>query len=157
MLVPARAASRLLVQALGYRPDTLAGPVSGAPYLRVALRAGTGLGEVVVTDLAPAYSSLTPANVQTISGRDLTKSACCNLAESSETNASVEITTADAVSGAKQIQLLGLDGSYSLLTADNQPVLRTAVQKTGYDADARAYNRLPDCCKKTNAVHQARH
>ena len=36
--------------------------------------------------------------------------------------------------------------------------LRTAVQKTGYDADeltadARAYNRLPDCCKKTNAVH----
>ena len=37
-------------------------------------------------------------------------------------------------------------------------VLRTAVQKTGYDADeltadARAYNRLPDCCKKTNAVH----
>ncbi|OGX81468.1 MerP protein [Hymenobacter lapidarius] len=36
--------------------------------------------------------------------------------------------------------------------------LSTAVQKTGYDADqkpadARAYNRLPDCCKKTNAVH----
>ena len=36
--------------------------------------------------------------------------------------------------------------------------LRTAVQTTGYDADdltadARAYNRLPDCCKKTNAVH----
>ena len=36
--------------------------------------------------------------------------------------------------------------------------LSTAVQKTGYDADeltadTRAYNRLPDCCKKTNAVH----
>ncbi|MBU6122204.1 heavy-metal-associated domain-containing protein [Hymenobacter siberiensis] len=36
--------------------------------------------------------------------------------------------------------------------------LRTAVQKTGYDADeltadARAYNRLPDCCKKTNPTH----
>ena len=36
--------------------------------------------------------------------------------------------------------------------------LRTAVQKTGYDADGlsadtRAYNRLPDCCKKTNAIH----
>ncbi len=36
--------------------------------------------------------------------------------------------------------------------------LSAAVQKTGYDADqkpadARAYNRLPDCCKKTNAVH----
>jgi copper chaperone CopZ len=40
--------------------------------------------------------------------------------------------------------------------------LRAAVQKTGYDADeltadARAYNRLPDCCKKTNAVHSDAH
>ena len=52
---------------------------------------------VVVTDRAPAYSSLTPANVQVISARDLTKSACCNLAESFETNASVEVTTSDAV------------------------------------------------------------
>ena len=131
---PARAASRVVVQALGYRPDTLAVPMSGAPYLRVALRAGAELGEVVVTDRAPAYSSLTPANVQMISGRDLTKSACCNLAESFETNASVEVTTSDAVSGAKQIQLLGLDGSYSLLTVDNQPALRglAAPYRLGY-------------------------
>lgn len=131
---PARAASRLVVQALGYRPDTLAVPVNGAPYLRVALRAGAELGEVVVTDRAPAYSSLTPANAQLISSRDLTKSACCNLAESFETNASVEVTTSDAVSGAKQIQLLGLDGSYSLLTVDNQPALRglAAPYRLGY-------------------------
>ena len=131
---PARAASRLVVQALGYRPDTLAVPATGAPYLRVALRAGPALGEVTVTARGPAYSGLTPANVQVISGRDLTKSACCNLAESFETNASVEVTTSDAVSGAKQIQLLGLDGSYSLLTVDNQPALRglAAPYRLGY-------------------------
>ena len=131
---PARAASRLLVQALGYRSDTLAVPATGAPYLRVALRAGQELGEVTVTARATAYSALTPANVQVISARDLTKSACCNLAESFETNASVEVTTSDAVSGAKQIQLLGLDGSYSLLTVDNQPALRglAAPYRLGY-------------------------
>ena len=131
---PARAASRLVVQALGYRPDTLAVPVVGSPYLRVALRAGQQLGEVTVTARASAYSALTPANVQVISARDLTKSACCNLAESFETNASVEVTTSDAVSGAKQIQLLGLDGSYSLLTVDNQPALRglAAPYRLGY-------------------------
>ena len=131
---PARAASRLVVQALGYRPDTLAVAATGAPYLRVALRAGQELGEVTVTARGPAYSSLTPANVQVISSRDLTKSACCNLAESFETNASVEVTTSDAVSGAKQIQLLGLDGSYSLLTVDNQPALRglAAPYRLGY-------------------------
>jgi outer membrane receptor for ferrienterochelin and colicin len=131
---PARVASRLVVQALGYQPDTLAVPATGVPYLRVALRAGAELGEVTVTDRAPAYSSLTPTNTQVITARDLTKSACCNLAESFETNAAVEVTTSDAVSGAKQIQLLGLDGSYSLLTVDNQPALRglAAPYRLGY-------------------------
>ena len=131
---PVRAASRLVVQALGYRADTLAVAPTGAPYLRVALRAGSELNEVVVTDRAPAYSSLTPTNTQLITARDLTKSACCNLAESFETNAAVEVTTSDAVSGAKQIQLLGLDGSYSLLTVDNQPALRglAAPYRLGY-------------------------
>ena len=131
---PARAAARLVVQALGYRADTLAVAPTGAPYLRVALRAGSELNEVVVTDRAPAYSSLTPTNTQLITARDLTKSACCNLAESFETNAAVEVTTSDAVSGAKQIQLLGLDGAYSLLTVDNQPALRglAAPYRLGY-------------------------
>ena len=134
LLRPARAAGRLVVQALGYRADTLAVAATGAPYLRVALAAGQALAEVTVTARGPAYSGLTPANVQVISSRDLTKSACCNLAESFETNASVEVTTSDAVSGARQIQLLGLDGSYSLLTVDNQPALRglAAPYRLGY-------------------------
>lgn len=131
---PARAAGRLVVQALGYRPDTVAVAATGSPYLRVGLRPGLALGEVTVTTRAPAYSAITPANTQVISARDLTKSACCNLAESFETNAAVEVTTSDAVSGAKQIQLLGLDGAYSLLTVDNQPALRglAAPYRLGY-------------------------
>ena len=120
---PARAeASRLIINALGYRADTVA--VTGTPYVRVALRPGTELGEVKVEGRAVAYSALTPTNTQVITSRDLTKSACCNLAESFETNVAVEVSTTDAVSGAKQIQLLGLDGAYSLLTVDNLPALR---------------------------------
>ncbi len=131
---PARAATRVVAQALGYAPDTLAVAAAGSPYLRAALRPGAALGEVTVITRAPAYSALTPTNTQVISSRDLTKSACCNLAESFETNAAVEVTTADAVSGAKQIQLLGLDGAYSLLTIDNQPALRglAAPYRLGY-------------------------
>ena len=64
----------------------------------------------------------------------------------------------------KGVQSASLDVPSKVLTvtyrADKTTpeALRTAVQKTGYDADdltadARAYNRLPDCCKKTNAVH----
>lgn len=64
----------------------------------------------------------------------------------------------------KGVQTASLDVPSKVLTVAYRPdkttpaALRTAVQKTGYDADdqtaeARAYNRLPDCCKKTNAVH----
>ncbi|UOG76312.1 heavy-metal-associated domain-containing protein [Hymenobacter tibetensis] len=64
----------------------------------------------------------------------------------------------------KGVQAAVLDVPTQVLTVTYRPekttpeALRTAVQKTGYDADAqpadeRAYNKLPDCCKKTNAVH----
>ncbi|TYZ07631.1 TonB-dependent receptor [Hymenobacter lutimineralis] len=122
---PAQAGTgRLIVNFLGYRADTLVVGAEGAPFLRVALRRATELAEVKVEGRTQAYSALTPTNSQVITSRDLTKSACCNLAESFETNAAVEVSTTDAVSGAKQIQLLGLDGAYSLLTVDNQPALR---------------------------------
>ncbi|AII50789.1 heavy-metal-associated domain-containing protein [Hymenobacter sp. APR13] len=64
----------------------------------------------------------------------------------------------------KGVQAAVLDVPSQVLTVSYRPdkttpaALRSAVQKTGYDADsqpaeARAYDRLPDCCKKTNAVH----
>jgi copper chaperone CopZ len=64
----------------------------------------------------------------------------------------------------KGVQSANLDVPSQVLTvtyrADktNEAALRTAIQKTGYDADkevadARAYDRLPDCCKKTMGVH----
>jgi periplasmic mercuric ion binding protein len=64
----------------------------------------------------------------------------------------------------KGVQSASLDVPSKVLTVTYRPdkttpaALRTAVQKTGYDADevtadARAYDRLPECCKKTNSTH----
>jgi mercuric ion binding protein len=64
----------------------------------------------------------------------------------------------------KGVQSATLDVPSKVLTVTYRtdkttaPALRTAVQKTGYDADelpadARAYTRLPECCKKTSAAH----
>ncbi|MBC6988601.1 heavy-metal-associated domain-containing protein [Hymenobacter sp. BT491] len=68
----------------------------------------------------------------------------------------------------KGVQEANLDVPSKVLTVTYRPdktnpdALRAAVQRTGYDADdkpadARAYNRLPDCCKKTNNVHTDAH
>jgi outer membrane receptor for ferrienterochelin and colicins len=69
------------------------------------------------TYVAPAN----PFGTQIITGREFLKSACCNLSESFETNPSVDVSYNDAVTGSKQIQLLGLSGIYTQLTVENLP------------------------------------
>ncbi|MCX2740175.1 TonB-dependent receptor [Pontibacter anaerobius] len=112
----------VIVTYIGYTPDTV--EVSGKSQVTLSLSQASGLKEVVIEGEVERHSALTPTQTEIITSRDLEKSACCNLAESFETNASVEVSTTDAVSGAKQIQMLGLDGSYTLLTTDNVPALR---------------------------------
>lgn len=62
--------------------------------------------------------------VETISAAGLCKMACCNLAESFENSASVTVGYSDAVTGARQIRLLGLSGIYTQMLDENRPVMR---------------------------------
>jgi outer membrane receptor for ferrienterochelin and colicin len=66
-------------------------------------------------------NSLDAQKFQTLTEKELCKAACCSLAESFETNASVDATYTDAITGTRQIKMLGLDGGYCLLLADNIP------------------------------------
>ena len=63
-------------------------------------------------------SAINTLNIQTLSAGELEKAACCNLSESFSTNATVDVNFTDAVSGAKQIQMLGLDGVYAQITQE---------------------------------------
>ena len=63
-------------------------------------------------------------NVEHVTERELLKAACCNLSESFETNPTVNVAYKDAVTGAKEIQLLGLGGIYSQLLTENIPNMR---------------------------------
>ena len=65
-----------------------------------------------------------PLQIQKISSKELQKAACCNLSESFETNATVDVSFTDAISGAKQIKMLGLDGIYTQITQENVPLIR---------------------------------
>ncbi|MFM8771887.1 MAG: TonB-dependent receptor plug domain-containing protein, partial [Candidatus Kapaibacterium sp.] len=65
-----------------------------------------------------------PIRKEVISRSDLNKAACCSLAESFEKNPSVEVSFSDAVSGAKQIQLLGLRGIYTQFLVEAVPLIR---------------------------------
>lgn len=62
---------------------------------------------------------------------ELRKAACCNLSESFETNASVDVAFTDAVTGTKQIEMLGLSGKYSLIQRENIPLIRGLNSSSG--------------------------
>ena len=70
-------------------------------------------------------------NSQTISSTELLRAACCNLGESFETNPSVDVSYSDAATGAKQIKLLGLSGTYVQMLTENIPNFRGAASPYG--------------------------
>ncbi len=67
-----------------------------------------------------------------IDSKELRKAACCNLSESFETNASVDVSFADAVTGTKHIEMLGLAGRYALIQRENIPFARGINASTGF-------------------------
>ena len=73
----------------------------------------------------------TAHSVDIISSAELKKAACCNLGESFTTNPSVDVSYNDAATGARQIRLLGLSGSYVQMLTENVPAFRGAAAPFG--------------------------
>ena len=72
-----------------------------------------------------------PIRTEVISSAGLHKMACCTLAESFENSASVTVGYSDAVTGARQIRLLGLSGVYTQMLDENRPVMRGLASPFG--------------------------
>lgn len=87
--------------------------------------------EVAARQKAQYVSALEALHVEHITGEALRRCACCSLAESFETNASVDVAYADAVTGAKQIELLGLSGLYTQMMTENMPNFRGLASTFG--------------------------
>lgn len=125
-------ARKLVVSFIGFNSDTL----DIAPeqeYIDIVLNEGVELQEVSVVGrklgLQKVRSSV--ANADLISADELCRAACCNLGESFVTNPSVDVNYSDAATGAKQIRLLGLSGTYVQMLTENIPNFRGASAAYG--------------------------
>ena len=115
----------LAVAALGYDNDTLV-VAEDVHFVEFFLKSQNYLQEAVVVarDQGNFLSKMTPVKTEVISAAGLCKMACCNLAESFENSASVTVGYSDAVTGARQIRLLGLSGIYTTMLDENRPIMR---------------------------------
>lgn len=137
LILPKELPDTLVISAMGYYSDTLVVDKKDRFIaLNITLYSDQLLPEVVVSHKKATHSisRLKTLHVEEIGAGELRKAACCNLSESFETNASVDVNITDAVSGAKKIQMMGLDGVYTQIQMENIPYLRGLESSFGLNS-----------------------
>lgn len=112
--------------ATGFAMDSLVLQQPPTAWLRIVLEPSTELrtAEVVERQQTTQLTTRTLLNTEAIGRGELKRAACCDLSESFESNATVDVSFGDAVSGTKAIRMLGLDGKYAQMSAENVPFIR---------------------------------
>ncbi len=145
---------KMVISFLGYTSDTIAINPSET-HLDIKMSTGNkALNGVVITgDMGSSYiSKLNARTVQVVTTAELYRAACCNLSESFETNASVDVSYSDALTGAKQIQLLGLSGIYSQIQTENIPSIRGMASAYGLNYIPGSWMESIQISKGTSSV-----
>ena len=132
-IMPVKTTNRLVASFVGCHNDTI--EVVDRKPLTVVLIDEAVLDEVTITERKQGVlkSRTSAFDTQTIGTEELCRAACCNLSEAFETNASVDVAYSDAATGAKQIRLLGLSGTYVQLIQENTPAVRGLAQNFGLE------------------------
>jgi hypothetical protein len=123
--IPRAGTSSLLVFSyIGEPSDSV--DMRGQREIQIVLGGGFELQPIEITykKKATSYSFLTPVKVQLLGEGELAKAACCNLSESFETTPSIDVSVTDAITGTRQIEMLGLSGANMLISRENIPDIR---------------------------------
>jgi len=125
IIEPTAYPANLIVSFIGYQSDTIT-INSYRKSIKIELKSQVGLEEFQITEKQSStfINTVDPLRIETLTTKELAKAACCNISESFETNASVDVNFTDAASGTKKIQMLGLDGIYTQIQYENLPLIR---------------------------------
>ncbi len=115
---------RLVASAIGFATDTIRVERSGEVPINLSSVIELRPTEVIQRQAGTTMSLRDTQGTERIGAKELKRAACCDLSESFESNATVDVSYSDAVSGAKQIRMLGLDGKYAQISVENIPFIR---------------------------------
>lgn len=134
-LEPSPAHTRMAVSYIGFatlkfNPDTVQWP-----YTITLIENGKDLDAVEVTarDKGSFVSTLSARNVESLTSKELRKAPCCTLAESFENSPVVDLQYGDPLTGRREIRMLGLRGSYTLLTLEKRPLFTGLASPYAFD------------------------
>jgi len=122
----------LVISYIGFSSDTL--KLKSSPIIHfLKPDDSNSLNEVTVQKKRKTIqkSYLAAQNIMKVSSEELLKAACCNLSESFETNPTIDVNFSDALTGTKQIKILGLESPYLMISEENIPMIRGASQAYG--------------------------
>ena len=131
--IPSSASSnKLIFKFIGFKQDTIE-IGDNKKYNHLMVVDNSQLDEVVVNKRKKTIqkSYFKTQNIINVSSDELLKAACCNISESFETNPSIDVSYSNAVTGVKQVKMLGLESPYLLITEENIPMIRGASQVYG--------------------------
>lgn len=125
IIEPTKYPATLIVSFIGYQSDTIT-LKSYQKTISIKLKSALSLDEFQITERrsGTTINTIGALRIETLGTKELAKAACCNISESFETNASVDVNFTDAASGTKKIQMLGLDGIYTQIQYENLPLIR---------------------------------
>ena len=105
--------AKLIFSFVGTKNDTIV-VESGASLIKHRLSESILIEGIEITEEKAAFnmSAISTVNTESINRKVLKKAACCNLSESFETTAAVDVVLNDAITGTRKIQMLGLEGIY---------------------------------------------
>ena len=151
-LEPVKSTNLLVTSFMGFHNDTT--EVTAHSELTIVLVSDLLLEEVDIVErkMAVLRSRISPLTTETLTGEALCMAACCNLSESFETSASVDVAYSDAATGAKQIRLLGLSGTYVQLLTENTPNIRGLAQSFGMEYIPGPWMEAIQVSKGTSSV-----
>ena len=147
---------QIVISLMGYNRDTVKVPADKSRIDVELSPSVQDLSEVTISGKQDNtfISKLNARATTVITTGELQRAACCNLAESFETNASVDVSYSDALSGARQIQLLGLSGIYSQIMTENVPLIRGLATPFGLNYIPGSWMESIQIAKGTSSVVQ---
>jgi hypothetical protein len=148
-----KSTNKLVFKILGFQDDIVV--INGVKqYDQIMTEDLAQLDEVILSKRKNTIqkSYFKTQNIVNVSSDELLKAACCNVSESFETNPSIDVSFSNAITGVKQVKMLGLESPYLLITEENIPMVRGASQVFGLSFIPGSWVQSMQITKGTGSV-----